>query len=723
MLPGKSTIDQLFNGTRVFKIPFYQRSYVWKKTQWERFLDDMILIGHKKEDYFLGSIILKQEITGTSKRGDYKIVIDGQQRLTTIAIFLKVLYMKMDENAWFDRKFILPDGSYAICHSMIDRGDFETIMNLKECEPLSGSSRIIGAYNYFLENLDPSTLDVDRVLQNVQVIDIVIDNNDDEQQIFDTINSLGVDLTTAELLKNQLFTESSLKEYELYWKPAFEKDDECVSFWDKQLLKGRNKQINVEAFLNAFLQIKVHDPQLKVPTEEKVEYSKSGRLFASYKKFIASYYSGKEMAFVKDLTSYAKIYYDSFQPEIVDDTLTYNPGLDRINFLIFATDSTTMIPFVMYVIKNVKDEEERNKIFEYLESYIVRRLICRKTTKSYSDLFSESLILADIHSADELRDFINKKEDSNNLSMPDNAELLRCVKELEQPNNRGLAILYLLESRLRNNPLLSTQLLKYSSYTLEHLMPQKWITHWPLPKGGDADERSHIIRTLGNFTIITQPLNSTVSNEAWPTKVFGKNAKGGLKAYAQEILTLEGVLDLKIWDEKSIIARSIWLASKACNVWPSYIEGDMPIEEPIYDEEGEIIIDESTGEESMISRDHTQYSLDGNEFMGKGRFVTYFIQKYVAKHKGMTFEELKEVFPDSLLDPGYKFIGLLCTVSAYDGWDNAYKNRRYHPDWLKSKLISSDGVEFYVNTQWTLNSVQNIIQIAKSDNWNVMVKL
>ena len=723
MLPGKSTIDQLFNGTRVFVIPFYQRSYVWSQEHWERFLDDMILVGHKKEDYFLGSIILKQALTNTSRKGDYKIVIDGQQRLTTIAIFLKVLYMLRDENPWFERKFILPDNTYAICHSQIDRHDFETIMSLNECKPIEGKSNIIGAYNYFRENIDISQLDMSRVLHNVQIIDIVIGDNDDEQQIFDTINSLGVDLTTAELLKNHLFDEDSLSDYETLWKPAFEKDGECIEFWGKPLLKGRKKQINVEAFLNAFLQIKVHDPALNVPTDEKVEYSKSTRLFISYKKFIASYFSGKEMEFIKDLADYAKIYYESFNPEIVNTTLTYLPGIDRINFLIFATDSTTMIPFVMYVIKNVKDEDEKIKIFNYLEAYIVRRMICRKTTKSYSDLFSENLILSEIKTADALIEYINKKGETNNLAMPNNAELLRCFKDSEHPNYRGLSILYMLESKMRDDPNLSTQLLKYTSYTLEHLMPQKWMQHWPLSPDGDADERNHIIKTLGNFTIITQPLNSAVSNERWEIKVNGKNGKGGLKAYAKELLTLEGVLDLNIWEEKSITTRSMWLASKASQVWPSFIEGDKSLEEPIYDDDGEIIIDEITGEERYISRDHTQYSLDGTHFMGKGRFVPYFIKKYMEKHKNLTFEELKETFPDSLLDSGYKFLGLLCPVSAYENWDNPYKEKRYHPDRPNAKLVSKDNVEFYVNTQWTYDSVQRIIKIAKADHWEVMIKL
>ena len=105
MIPGKSTIDQLFNGTRVFEIPFYQRSYVWGEKQWERLLSDIISVGQKTTDYFLGAIILKQIIAGTAKWGDYKVVIDGQQRLTTLAILLKVLYLKQGLNEWFKRNF------------------------------------------------------------------------------------------------------------------------------------------------------------------------------------------------------------------------------------------------------------------------------------------------------------------------------------------------------------------------------------------------------------------------------------------------------------------------------------------------------------------------------------------------------------------------------------------------------------------------------------------
>lgn len=568
MKPGKSNILEIFNGYRVFIIPFYQRSYVWGEKEWERMLSDMVTVSHHTKDYFMGAIILKQTSTSTSTMGDYKVVIDGQQRLTTLAIFEKVLAMKTGDEKIFDRRFILPDGSLSIIHSHVDREDFQRVMALESCsEPLEGNGNIIKAYNFFREKLDPDNLDANRLKQKVQVIDIVIDENDDEQQIFDTINSLGVDLTTAELLKNHLFTEQTIDKYETLWKPAFESDEECIAFWAQDLLKGRNKRKNIEAFLNAFLQIKVHESSIKISTEDKLEYAKSGALFYSYKDFIEKYYKEREFELVEELVHYAKIYRNTFSPSVVNESLTHEPCIDRINFLIFATDNTTMIPYIMFVIKNVGEEAERNKIYDYLESYIVRRLICKKSTNSYSDLFSENLINADIKTAEALKAYFDDKDVTNALAMPSDADVVRCATEYEHPNYRALSILYLLESRLHNNPMHTMQLLKYSAYTLEHLMPQKWWQNWPLPEGGSQEDRNKLVKTLGNCTMITQSLNSAISNDQWSVKLEGKNNRGGLKAYASGLLTLDDVLTQEEWNEGKIMERSKKLGEIACGIW------------------------------------------------------------------------------------------------------------------------------------------------------------
>src|SRR5699024_47689 len=99
---GKRTINDIFNGNRVLEIPFFQRAYVWDKPQWERLLQDMESVSKSLKPYFLGSIILKQQPTNTgNKVGDIRTLIDGQQRLTTLSIFFKVLSLKNEDDYEF----------------------------------------------------------------------------------------------------------------------------------------------------------------------------------------------------------------------------------------------------------------------------------------------------------------------------------------------------------------------------------------------------------------------------------------------------------------------------------------------------------------------------------------------------------------------------------------------------------------------------------------------
>lgn len=605
----KLTLLKLFNGCRVFKIPFYQRSYVWGENEWERFISDMQSVGIREKKYFLGAIITKTLPSG-AETGEQILVIDGQQRLTTIAIFLKVIYLKKNKNAMFKRKFLIPEDDeqeiLAIQHSHIDKDDFDKVMKLdKFTSELKGQSRIIEAYNYFAKKVNLDDFNVDKLMTNVQLIEIVIEPEDDEQEIFDTINSLGIGLTTAELLKNHIFNEKTVDQYKKYWKQVFEKDEETINFWTLDVLKGRIFKKNIEVFLNAFLQILVHDSRFKISSQEKLEYAKSKALFFNYKKMLNDHFQGKEMDFVKELTTYAKIYKETFIRNIADFSLRTEPSIERINFIIYVLDCTTMIPFIMYVKKHIEDKTELEKIYGYLESYIVRRIICKKNTNNYSDLFSENLIGANIKCAEDIIEYINSKDSTQSLSMPTNKELLDCFLEKEQNNSRGLAILYLLESNLRNNKRLSTGLLKYKAYTLEHLMPQKWNQkEWKLPENIPEKERDHRIKTLGNFSMITQSLNSQIGNKKWQVKLEGNKDYKGLKEYAKGFLTLDNVLELQDWNEETIKGRAYWLAFQASKVWPSFLPKDEKIKEPKL-KDG-VLSDANIGSKTKSQRTKTQ---------------------------------------------------------------------------------------------------------------------
>ena len=237
---GKATISGVFNGSRLLEIPFYQRAYVWGEEQWERFLGDMEFVTASKRPYFLGSIILKQASSGNtwSEVSEVRTVIDGQQRLTTMVIFFKALCAKNGTNNLFERDFVLETGDVALRHGKYDRQDFEKVVSATGCEPLEGSSAIVLAYNYFLKNIDPEKVDRNTIKSNVQFVCIDLTEGEDEQQIFDTINSLGVRLTTAELLKNYFFNRENEQAFKECWEDVFERTAEKREYWEQRSLPG-----------------------------------------------------------------------------------------------------------------------------------------------------------------------------------------------------------------------------------------------------------------------------------------------------------------------------------------------------------------------------------------------------------------------------------------------------------------------------------------------------
>ena len=166
---GKRTISEIFNGTKILEVPFFQRAYVWSEPNWERFLEDVNYVCETKSQYFLGSLILKQRMTGMgSAVGDVRLVIDGQQRLTTISLLLKVLSLKTGAWKKFEKRFMLDDdvgGGPVLHHNMNDRPAFEKIMMLDNLEDLKGEDRITEAYRYFVMNADPAKLDFETILR------------------------------------------------------------------------------------------------------------------------------------------------------------------------------------------------------------------------------------------------------------------------------------------------------------------------------------------------------------------------------------------------------------------------------------------------------------------------------------------------------------------------------------------------------------------------------
>lgn len=482
--------------------------------------------------------------------------------------------------------------------------------------------------------------------------------------------------------------------------PIFEKDRELANYWDSEVVSGRLKRANIDFFFTAYLNIKIQDPSIKVSADHKIRYRRSEGLFNNYKDLITTYNLNKK-DMIYDILEYALIYHDNINPGIAKGDIPGTPGIERINFLIFVLEYTAIVPYVLYLLKNVGDVEERNAMFGYIESYILRRLICRSDNKNYSDLFSENLILRQIKTLEALKDYIENKEDAQTLALPHDKQVVKACHNYKYANKKALAILYLLETSIREGKPHATKLYPFERYTLEHIMPRSWKENWPLHAPYTEDEREEAVYCIGNMAMLPSKLNTSISNASWADKKSGKGKNHGLSHYAADVESLVAVIAQSDWNEESIAERASWIAEKSNEIWPSYLPEEETVE---------------------LHTDGTmRLSLNGRQPVSLSRFVLDVVHAYIKKYPESTFAYLKTVFHDGLCSRGYRFKGLLCCEEVYNEWDNKNKARRYMPDAPDRRIVSADGVAFYVNTQWTRDGIMGIVKLAKGEGFKVAI--
>ena len=573
MNAGKININGIFNGARKLEVPFYQRAYVWGEEQWERLLDDLAFITATNRPYFIGSIILKKGVINTwDVASDKKIVVDGQQRLTTLMLFYKALCLLSGTVDKFDITFRLEDESLALCLGMIDEEAFDKAINHdkpSEIQDFKAKSNIIDAFNYFIRNIKPDKYSRIKINQNLQFVCIDLDEDEDEQQVFDTINSLGVRLTTAELLKNYFYSKEDVKEYKKNWVGVFEKDDDTRAYWNQEFETGRITRTMIDVFFDSYFQLYVQDSAYKVSAEDKMVYGRLDRLALSYQDFIKDHCNGDKQVILASMSKYAEIFRQVFDPNCLKRHMSKEAGLDRINVIIFGLKTTTLIPYILYLAANVDDKNEMKSMLAVLESYVMRRIATKQNSKNYNKLFV-SLILNKVQSTEELLSALKRNNDST-MSVPSD-DLLKTGFEMSRLTNlQAKGIIYFIESAIRTDKS-STEMLGFDQYSLEHLMPRKWRNHWAPCENAEMErKRDFKLATLGNFAIITQALNTSISDSNWKTKKEGKNGNPGLKTCASGLLTMENVLSEDTWDESKIEQRASWLYEKAKEIWSAVV--------------------------------------------------------------------------------------------------------------------------------------------------------
>lgn len=554
----KRKIPEIFNITTKLEIPYFQRSYVWDEDNWKRFLDDLKEICTTKKEYFMGTYILKQK----SPTNPCKSVIDGQQRFTTLILFFLILSLKKNDYAMgFARFFLNFKGEIVLTHNHTDQTIFKLLVtNQKLTDSQKDeykNNNVYLAYKYFEENLNPDEYDINCLFDNIYFIPIELEPSDDEQQIFDTINSLGVRLTTAELLKNTLYSNDEIDLFKNTWEKCFEKDQYEKTFWDT-IVGSRDKHSNLDTFLFAYINI-CDNKDIRYKT-----------LFNSYKEYLGQTINNAAMkeVFIKELIEYAEIYRKYINPDIQSVVLNDSKNsIDRLNIIFFGLDTTTLLPYCLYVLKNAQPEEA-NKIFGYLETYIVRRMLCHDWTKNYNKKF-KTMLTQKIVTFDALYKNIMDGAD-NEDRLPTDLDLQKLIN-YDHTNAQARGILYLLETGLRQPGKESTSVLPLESYDLEHIMPKDWKQYWALDPSNDTpdnrDNRVYHIGLFGNKTLLAKGLNKSIKNREFSVKKTGVAANLGYNRYALGLKTFD-FDSYSEWNENTIEERQNKLLEQIKTVWP-----------------------------------------------------------------------------------------------------------------------------------------------------------
>lgn len=523
------SISILIQNNIRYRIPIFQRRYVWKKEQWERFAEDMDSLLDDNRTYFLGSLILKGEALDEEDNDNFirekYIVIDGQQRLTTLFIYMKLLLIKTGR---------IGDFAYAYCrnrqlnqpileHNSDDTAPFREVLRREIFSEINKpNSNIEEAHNFFVKHLDEKygddTEKIGRLCrtieQRVNFVGIKLEvGENNEQQIFDTINNLGVDLDTAELLKNFLFIHQEDEQRyrrEGGWKSMFDSDD-ALKFWKRDTEKSRQnvkkENKNIEQFLNAYVRIKMYGDYKERFTEQRRKtLAKLANTYDACKDFVeVCGVSRQDLA--DEIIEYARLFKEHFVMDKLDEPIESYHCIGRIIYIILATKKYSLVPYVLFLLKKVSDQKELDMISKYLESYVVRRILADTTNtkdKSYSDLFGESLISQNIITAQGLKDYIGNRD--SNLNMPSAFDIRNgiTVRRAAVGEETARLIYYLYDVSFNNENDLG-----YNDCLAVQLMPKSVVnTDWTACNTEvQENTRKDRCKTFGNYFLIKEENN------------------------------------------------------------------------------------------------------------------------------------------------------------------------------------------------------------------------
>ena len=535
----------------------------------ERCSQDAVAAERATAGHFLGAVVL-QQVPTAARYIEQREVIDGQQRMTTLQLLLDATQqvcekLELRRNARGLSKLVsndddlVPDESshhiFKLWPTRTDREAFRHAMDNGLAVNDFEESLIVQAHDFFQLQVgkwlqeEPDTL-VDRadaletaITAMLQLIIIDLDDKDDPNVIFETLNARGTPLEQSDLVKNFVMSESGevVDGDGSIWGNL---DDR---WWRSEVRQGRLFRPRLDMLFNYWLAMR---------TGQDVSPSKVFDTFRIY----------TDGASVESVMSEMK--HDLDQYKRFQSSSQRSPEEDLFHYRTDVMQAGVITPILLILLS--AEHETRIRAFRALESFLVRRMICRQTTKDYNRLMldlANRLRANNLDNADAVVASFLKEQTAYSREWPNDATIFQTLETspLYRLLTRGRLRLVLegIESQLRSTKSEQTDVPR--NLTIEHLMPVSWKGYWPLPTGSNGliaeYERNQLVHTTGNLTLLNGKLNSSVSNSRWQSK------KAEFLKYA--VLNLNGeLMDVEHWDDDAIRERSKRLAGLVTQCWP-----------------------------------------------------------------------------------------------------------------------------------------------------------
>lgn len=581
---GVHSVTALLSAPGRLVIPVYQRPYVWtREDQWEPLWNDVLwllegYLDERPRRHFLGAIVL-QQLRFMHGELPSREVIDGQQRMITLQILLAACAVSAGEMGALGVQEVLGgfvrnsehlatgDGIYKLWPTENDRHAFRLVMQPggppadAEDDP---SNSIQEAFAFFAEaaksfaiagGVDAATIIArygalrDVLMEYLQVVSINLAEGDDAQVIFETLNARGTPLLEMDNVKNALFHRAGLQGADVQalndkvWQPEL-----GSTYWREDVRQGRLVRPRAEMFLNHWLTMTTKDTVLAT------------KLFQTFRARVLD--ESDAVSTARTLCADAAVMrsFDAVDPGSV---------AGRFFRALDGADTTTVLPLTLLLFRIPGlSAERRARALTAIESYLVRRMLCGSTSRPYNRFFVDMLkpVAADPDVADETILVALASSSAASAVWPTDDQLRPHL--LSHPLYGWIArkrveyVLWEIELELRGTSKTEKLVDKPGKLSIEHILPQQWETHWPVADPADAkiEARAGLINVLGNLTLVTGELNSSLSNAAWLTK---------RERLTKSVLLLNAdIWAVEQWGDAAVAARGHALTEMVLARWP-----------------------------------------------------------------------------------------------------------------------------------------------------------